>query len=91
MIKMEAMAARVPAVATNVGAVPEMLESGVSGIVCEAGNAEQLANGIVKLLGDDKLRQDMAIAAHQQVISKFSLREMIDAYEQLFTADGTSR
>ena len=88
---LEAMAARVPAVATNVGAVPEMLESGVSGIVCEAGNAEQLANGIVKLLGDDKLRQDMAIAAHQQVISKFSLREMIDSYERLFTAGDTSR
>ncbi len=83
---LEAMAARIPAVATRVGAVPEMLEDGVSGILCEPGNAQQLAHGIVKLLGNDKMRQDFAIAAHQQVISKFSLRTMIDAYERLFLA-----
>lgn len=82
---LEAMAARVPVVATRVGAVEEMLEEGVSGILCEPGNAEQLAHGIVKLLGNDKLRQDVAIAAHQQVISKFSLREMISQYEKLFS------
>jgi glycosyltransferase involved in cell wall biosynthesis len=88
---LEAMAARVPAVATRVGAVPEMIEDGVSGIVCEPGNPEQLARSMVRLLEDDKLRQDVAIAAHQRVISTFSLREMIDAYERLFTADDTSR
>ncbi len=82
---LEAMAARVPVVATRVGAVPEMLEDGVSGILCEPGNAEQIAHGIVQLLGNDKLRQDLAIAAHQQVISKFSLREMVSQYEKLFS------
>jgi glycosyltransferase involved in cell wall biosynthesis len=87
---LEAMAARVPAVATRVGAVPEMLEDGVSGIVCKPGDSEELAHGIVKLLGNDKLRQDLAIAAHQQVISKFSLRTMIDAYERLFTNESTN-
>jgi len=86
---LEAMAERVPAVATRIGAVPEMLEDGVSGFVCEPGNEEQLAHSIVQLLGNDKLRQDMAIAAHQQVISKFSLREMIHQYERLFTLDDT--
>ena len=84
------MAARVPAIATRVGAVPEMIEDGVSGILCDAGNAQQMAHSIVRLLGDDKLRQDLAIAAHQQVISKFSLRTMIDAYERLFSNESTN-
>ncbi|MCC6934551.1 MAG: glycosyltransferase [Candidatus Yanofskybacteria bacterium] len=83
---LEAMAARVPVVATAVGAVPEMIEHDVSGIVCAPGNPEQIARGIVRLLGDDKLRQDLAIAAHQKVISTFSLREMISQYEKLFWA-----
>lgn len=89
---LEAMAARVPAVATAVGAVPEMIEDSVSGIVCAPGSAEQIARGIVRLLGDDKLRQDLAISAHQKVISTFSLREMIGQYEKLFltTSDGTA-
>lgn len=82
---LEAMAARVPAVATQVGAVVEMLEDGESGILCNPKNADQMAHGIVQLLGNDKLRQDLAIAAHQQVISKFSLREMIAQYERLFS------
>lgn len=82
---LEAMAARVPVVATRVGAVPEMLEDGVSGIVCDPENSEQLAQGIVRLLSNDKLRQDLAIAAHQQVLNKFSLREMIAQFERLFS------
>ncbi len=87
---LEAMTARVPTVATRVGAVPEMVEDGVSGLICDPGNAEQLAHGIVQLLGDDKMRQDFAIAAHQQVINKFSLRTMIDAYERLFSNESTN-
>lgn len=80
---LEAMAARVPVVSTRVGAVPEMIEDGVSGIICEPGNSEQIAQGIVRLLSNDKLRQDLAIDAHQQVLNKFSLREMISQYEKL--------
>ncbi|MCC6405334.1 MAG: glycosyltransferase [Candidatus Yanofskybacteria bacterium] len=83
---LEAMAARVPVVATAVGAVPEMIEDGVSGFVCAPESAEQIARMIVRLLGDDKLRQDFAIAAHQKVITTFSLREMIRQYEKLFLA-----
>lgn len=82
---LEAMAAKVPAVATAVGAVPEMLEDGVSGIICKPGDVEGFAQGITRLLGDEKLRQDMAINAHQQVLTKFSLRDMIAQYEKLFT------
>lgn len=81
---LEAMAARVPAVATRVGAVPEMLEDGVSGIVVPPGNAEQLAQGIGRLLGSEKLRASIVINAHQQVLTKFSLRDMLAQYEKLF-------
>lgn len=82
---LEAMAAKIPVVATSVGAVPEMIEDNVSGILCKPGDAEQIAHGIVRLLSSDKLRQDLAIDAHQQVLNKFSLREMIAKYEKLFS------
>ena len=82
---LEAMAARVPVVATRVGAVPEMIEDGVSGLICEPGNSEQMAHAIVRLFGNDTLRQDCAIDAHQQVLNTFNLREMISQYEKLFS------
>lgn len=82
---LEAMAAKVPAVATRVGAVPEMLEDHKSGFIVEPNQPEQLAAAIVELLGNERLRHEVAISAHQQVISKFSLREMISQYERLFS------
>lgn len=81
---LEAMAAKVPVVATRVGAIPEMLEDGISSILCDPGNDEQISNGISKLLGNEDLRQGLAINAHQQVLTKFSLRDMIAQYEKLF-------
>lgn len=83
---LEAMAAKVPVVATRVGAVPEMLEDHASGLLVQPGSAERMAAAIVELLGSDRLRQDLAIRAHQQVITKFSLRAMVDAFERLFSA-----
>ncbi len=82
---LEAMAARVPSIATRVGAVPEMIPDESCGIVVEPGDSDAIAEAIVHLLGHDKKRQDIAIAAHQRVINTFSLRVMIDAYERLFS------
>jgi glycosyltransferase involved in cell wall biosynthesis len=83
---LEAMAAKVPVISTRVGAVPEMIEDSSSGIIVEPGQPEQLATGINELLADERLRRELAIKAHQNVISRFSLREMIESYERLFMA-----
>jgi glycosyltransferase involved in cell wall biosynthesis len=82
---LEAMAAKVPVVATRVGAVPEMLTDHESGMVVEPGQADRLATAIVELLENDHLRREVPIKAHQQVLAKFTLREMIASYEKLFS------
>lgn len=81
---LEAMAAKVPVVATRVGAVPEMLEHRVSGLIVKPRDPEMLARAITELLGNERLGQELAIRAHQQVITRFTLREMISQYEKLF-------
>jgi glycosyltransferase involved in cell wall biosynthesis len=81
---LEAMAAKIPVIATRVGAIPEILEDHRSGIIVPPGSPEHIAKAVVELLGNDRLRQDLAIQAHQQLITKFSLRSMIDQYEKLF-------
>jgi len=82
---LEAMAAKVPIVATRVGAIPEILQDHVSGLLIEPRQPEHLARAILELLEHDKLRQDLAIQAHQTLISHYTLREMISRYEQLFS------
>ncbi len=80
---LEAMAAKVPAIATRVGAVPEMIEDGVSGIICEPGDEQQISKAIARLTHESDLRTNIAVDAHQTVLSKFTLREMIAQYERI--------
>ncbi|HEY6454399.1 MAG TPA: glycosyltransferase family 4 protein [Steroidobacteraceae bacterium] len=82
-VLLEAMAAMVPVVATCVGAVPEIIDDGVSGIICEPAKSEQLAEAIGRLLNNEKLRNNLAIKGRQQVLNRFSLTEMIAQYEKL--------
>lgn len=81
---LEAMAAKVPVVTTNVGAAPEMIQDGVSGRIVASGDAAGMANAVTALREDDRVRREMAIGAHQQVITKFLLRTMISEFERLF-------
>ena len=58
----EAGLAGVPAVATNVGSVAEVVKDGSTGLLtrCDAGD---LARSVIRLLRDDRLRCQMAAAA----------------------------
>ena len=48
-----------PVVATHVGSLPDFVENGVTGLLVEPANVEQLAEAIIKLLSDDTLRHSM--------------------------------
>jgi glycosyltransferase involved in cell wall biosynthesis len=68
----EAMASRLPVVATSVGGVPEVVESGRTGLLVDAGNAGALAEGIIRLFGDDRLRLSLAAAGYSDARTRFS-------------------
>jgi glycosyltransferase involved in cell wall biosynthesis len=61
-----AMAQGVPVVATRVGGVPELLDSG-AGILVEPRNPEQLADAIRRVLGDAALRQRLTAKAREEL------------------------
>jgi glycosyltransferase involved in cell wall biosynthesis len=75
---MEAAACGIPAVATAVGGVPELVDDGVSGLLVPAGDASALATALESLLRDRELAARMGRAARRTVEQRFSLRGQVD-------------
>lgn len=80
-VVLEAMAAKVPVIATNVGAVPEIITDGENGLLVKPRHTEALASKIEMVLGDDHLRQELGIKGHQTVLFKFGLDKMLKQVE----------
>jgi glycosyltransferase involved in cell wall biosynthesis len=80
----EAMAASKAVVATEVGAVPEVMVDGVTGILVRPRDADDLARGIVRLLRDRALRERMGTAAFARARERFTVERMIEKTAALY-------
>jgi sugar transferase (PEP-CTERM/EpsH1 system associated) len=81
---LEALATGLPAVATNVGGNPEILEDGRGGYLFPAGDVAALADRLLVLLRDDHLRMKFGVAARHRVVANFSLEAMLSRYSDLY-------
>ena len=77
----EAMSAKVPVIATRVGAVPEIIDNGKNGFIVEPGNSASMAGKIKELLASDHLLKEFAIQGHQTVLFEFNEDRMIGEIE----------
>jgi glycosyltransferase involved in cell wall biosynthesis len=80
----EAMRAGLPVASTNVGGVPEVIEHGDTGWLAPAGDAEQLAAGLVRLATDASLRIQFAERGARRVAERFSESQMMGSYERIY-------
>ena len=67
LVLLEAMQARLPIVATNVGAIPEIVQSEVSALLVPPRDPQALAAAIARLLGDAQLATRLAEQAFHAV------------------------
>ena len=85
LIAAEAAMARVPVIANDIGALPEIVVNNETGITVPIGDTQALALAIKKLISDPKLRIALGQAAQKRAISHFSMESCINAYRNLFT------
>jgi glycosyltransferase involved in cell wall biosynthesis len=86
---MEAGACAVPAVATRVGGIPELIEDGVTGLLTPPNDAPAMADAIGRLIANPRLRAEMGRAARRRIDAYFSLRGQVDRLLALWSRIGT--
>ena len=70
----EAMAAGLPIIATDVGAIREQVETGVNGLLLPALDTGALITALSALVGDESKRRSMAIASRRLAEERFDGR-----------------
>ena len=88
----EAMAKRLPVVATSVGGVPEVVDDGQTGLLVRAEDHDAIAEAITRLASDVDLRKTMGARGYERAHEHFSIEQTVQnteaLYEQLWRANG---
>ncbi len=81
---LEAMAAGLPVVATDVGGVGEAVENGETGILVPAADSEALARALERLVVDADLRRRLGAAGRARALRLFDVSRYRAAYLELY-------
>lgn len=73
---LEALSCGSTVVASNVGGIPEIIESGKNGFLIAPGNHNELAAKIINLLEEPKLRKKFQAQAKKTIRTKFSVKKI---------------
>jgi glycosyltransferase involved in cell wall biosynthesis len=88
---MEAMAAGLPVVATDVGGIPELVEHDANGLLVPPGDAQALAAGILRFLDDRAHADACGRAARQMMAARYSYERTVEMFESLYIQEWAAR
>jgi N-acetyl-alpha-D-glucosaminyl L-malate synthase BshA len=81
---LEAMACKVPAIATRVGGVPELIDDGDTGLLYAVGDVDGMAKGALSLLSDPTRLEAMRDAARKMAQKKFCASLVVPQYVRYY-------
>jgi len=80
----EAMSTGISSVVSNIPGNRQLVEDGVHCFLVPVGDTQKIADSIVLLLKDTKLRQRFGRAAREHVVKNYSTQQIVRIYESLF-------
>lgn len=83
---LEAMAQRLPVIATPVGGVPELVQEGETGLLTPVDDPQALALSLARLACDRGLRAGMGEGGRRRVERQFAFNGMLDRYDELYAS-----
>lgn len=84
LVALEAMACGVPCVGTNTGGIPEVIENGRTGYICEVGDIDMISTMSLKILQDDELHGQFSKAGIKRARTQFSSGKILNQYEDIY-------
>lgn len=85
MALLEAVAAEIPVVVTDVGGNPEVVLDGSTGWVVPSGSAKDLVCAILDAVGDPEMAASFAEQGRQRFVDKFTFDRMIERYHSAYS------
>jgi glycosyltransferase involved in cell wall biosynthesis len=82
----EGMAAGLPIIASRIGGLPELVSVGENGFLFEPSSSAELAEHILHLQADPKLRERMGENSRKMVAEHFDLRVCVARWVELLTS-----
>jgi N-acetyl-alpha-D-glucosaminyl L-malate synthase BshA len=84
LVALEAMACKVPSIATRVGGVPELIDDGLTGLLYPVGDVSAMAQGALELLADQTRMQAMRNAGRKAAQSRFCATLVVPQYVRYY-------
>jgi glycosyltransferase involved in cell wall biosynthesis len=81
----EALMLGIPVVAYQIGGLPEIVQSGVTGALAPPGRADLFAAALLQLLQDEDLNARYSAAARAEATARFTLAECAARHSTLFS------
>jgi glycosyltransferase involved in cell wall biosynthesis len=83
---LEGLSSGTAVLATSVGGTPEMVRHGANGWLVKAHDHEGLVKGMLTLLRDERLRQQLGCEGRREAIARFSIKRFLSEMEQLYVS-----
>ncbi|MGV3465803.1 MAG: N-acetyl-alpha-D-glucosaminyl L-malate synthase BshA [Heyndrickxia sp.] len=84
LVALEAMACGVPCIGTNIGGIPEVIQDGKNGYICEVGDIDAIAEKALHLLTDPILHEVFSGNAIASVKEDFMSKKIVNQYEEVY-------
>jgi glycosyltransferase involved in cell wall biosynthesis len=82
---LEGLSSGTAVLATSVGGTPEMVRHGFNGWLVKARNHDGLVKGMMTLLRDQSLRDQLGREGRREAIARFSIKRFLGEVEQLYS------